>query len=744
MNFFSKKYMWLTIAVVLLTGCKKDDVEESSVLVEGPRVQVNVGAKMAQIENTQKSYIDGNEVKWEVGDKILFNNTVQTIGNVNGTTGTFRADATLIQNPGNGNYHWFAVYPHYLAADPNHMLWTDNGGASYRQQLHINIPRTQYYQDVEESSGYPKNMSYMVAYTTTSNANEPISLRFMNLCAVLKIGLKAGPTNGHGAHLDHAEGNPQNRYVKKIVLRSVESASATSRAFWGEGKVTTTSQNSGGNNIWMATGNETNGALSPTSTSPEIRVVMKPDEATYIPNKKRKLVLDCTHKLNPETGGAGELNNDGKGVELDEVITTWFYIMVPINFTSGTYAGLEKMVLDVYDGNGNMMHKYLEGFSSSNPFVRKIYTTDFGQLQCQYAASSFIDADFSYGLKTFRFASGNLQYNLSSNEYRFAPNQYSVIGADNEKIRTAANSNTWIDLFSYASGRNTVAAETYNASAWNAYSSPLSGVGSIAGRNTSATAGSSNYPEYDWGNNFISGHPKNSFFTMFDWQFYPILNRFAENAENKYNLSLINGIRFSFALSKVDIGSGNYVYGLILFPDEFSLPQGFSYNSATINNGLNYKSYSSQNEGIKSSPAETVSLTTVSESAFFTCTKEQLEEMKCVFLPCAGIRSTDGYIATGSSTGTPYSTANNSSFSYKNISETDCINRVGYYYFANNSWNMYLFCPFSVTSRTSAPYRTYTYDDSKASIYINNYKDQTDKRYSPMYGGSVRLAIYNF
>ncbi len=61
--------------------------------------------------------------------------------------------------------------------------------------------------------------------------------------------------------------------------------------------------------------------------------------------------------------------------------------------------------------------------------------------------------------KKVQFAMGNLQYQASTKKWRFAENQYDVIGYDNENI--SATYSGWIDLFGYGtSGYKTMPYET--------------------------------------------------------------------------------------------------------------------------------------------------------------------------------------------------------------------------------------------------------------------------------------------
>ncbi len=50
------------------------------------------------------------------------------------------------------------------------------------------------------------------------------------------------------------------------------------------------------------------------------------------------------------------------------------------------------------------------------------------------------------------FSPGNLQYNASTNTWRFAEHQWDVVGSDNESI--SASYDGWIDLFGWGTGNN--------------------------------------------------------------------------------------------------------------------------------------------------------------------------------------------------------------------------------------------------------------------------------------------------
>jgi uncharacterized repeat protein (TIGR02543 family) len=62
--------------------------------------------------------------------------------------------------------------------------------------------------------------------------------------------------------------------------------------------------------------------------------------------------------------------------------------------------------------------------------------------------------------KMVRFSRGNLQYQASTNTWRFAENQYDTIGADNTNI--SATNTGWIDLFGWGTGSNPTNTSTNN------------------------------------------------------------------------------------------------------------------------------------------------------------------------------------------------------------------------------------------------------------------------------------------
>ena len=91
--------------------------------------------------------------------------------------------------------------------------WLKKNGSYYTKESHVKFPQVQKYQEVDERNGkFLKNMNYMVAYATERMENKAVRLQFVNLCAVLKVGFKAGTTK------TFLDGNGNNAGIRKIVL----------------------------------------------------------------------------------------------------------------------------------------------------------------------------------------------------------------------------------------------------------------------------------------------------------------------------------------------------------------------------------------------------------------------------------------------------------------------------------------------------------------------------------------------
>ena len=180
------------------------------------------------------------------------------------------------------------------------------------------------------------------------------------------------------------------------------------------------------------------------------------------------------------------------------------------------------------------------------------------------------------------FAQGNLQYNAGTSKFRFAQNQYDVIGGGNSNI--ASDYSGWIDLMGWGtSGYGT--SYPYLSTTNLADYGPASG--SISGT------------QYDWGvyNAIENAGAANTWRTLTSSEWDCLLN--TRNVEKRY------------AKVSLSVGSDNIVNGMVLFPDDYDFEDGLVCNES----GLDYSS-----------------------NAISLGLWQQMEAEGTVFLPAAGYR----------------------------------------------------------------------------------------------------------
>ena len=263
-----------------------------------------------------------------------------------------------------------------------------------------------------------------------------------------------------------------------------------------------------------------------------------------------------------------------------------FYVYLP----AGSYSNLSIIIAD---NQGMACTK-----STNTGVMVNVYRS-------QYTAISLGENDLVFrpigskgGLFTINedgdqvwFSQGNLQYQASTDTWRFADNQWDYVGGevdDDAYVGTVSGSNNnlisttysgWIDLFGWGTGDNP----------------------------TLHTRNNDDYSTFvDWGSNAISngGNIANLWRTPTLIEMSYVFN----NRTNSTNLGTANA---RYAKGKV-----NNIYGVILFPDNYTHPTGVA-----VPTGIN----STFSEGWGSN---NYSLTQWSE----------MEEAGAVFLPAAGQR----------------------------------------------------------------------------------------------------------
>ena len=138
-----------------------------------------------------------------------------------------------------------------------------------------------------------------------------------------------------------------------------------------------------------------------------------------------------------------------------------------------------------------------------------------------------------------QFSQGNLQYKAAPTPtWQFATNQWDTIGIANKNI--ADDYEGWIDLFGWGTGAN----PTMHTTAYSDYASYT-----------------------DWGVNPISngGNVANAWRTLSRDEWYHLLY-YRDGASSKYGQATVNGH-----------------YGLVILPDEWTLPEGLTFTASPNN-----------------------------------------------------------------------------------------------------------------------------------------------------------------
>ena len=223
------------------------------------------------------------------------------------------------------------------------------------------------------------------------------------------------------------------------------------------------------------------------------------------------------------------------------------------------------------------------------------------------------------------FAPGNLQYNPASGDWRFAAEQYDIIGTDNNNA--AASYNGWIDLFGWGtSGHDNTLndALAINFHPYDTSSQEISTTNNVFGYGPSSnmTDGSlvGTSELYDWGMKNRINNPKTNevdaartwrCLTAAEWNF----------VFNTRPAATVNGVANARFVKATVCG----VSGIIIFPDDF------------INVGH-------QLRDINDATSQRYPRNTYTNDEW-----PAMEEAGCVFLPCAGYRSGNNTQSVGNS-----------------------------------------------------------------------------------------------
>ena len=150
------------------------------------------------------------------------------------------------------------------------------------------------------------------------------------------------------------------------------------------------------------------------------------------------------------------------------------------------------------------------------------------------------------------FAHGNLQYNAGTSTFRFAPEQYDIIGDGNSHV--AYNYSGWIDLMGWGT---------------SGYQGSNPWLSSTVEADYGPTSGNIATTHYDWGvhNAIDKAGAAGTWRTLTSSEWDYLLNdRSATKRFAKVALSV----------------NGTTVNGLVLFPDDYNLTDGLIYNQTNL------------------------------------------------------------------------------------------------------------------------------------------------------------------
>ena len=212
-----------------------------------------------------------------------------------------------------------------------------------------------------------------------------------------------------------------------------------------------------------------------------------------------------------------------------------------------------------------------------------------------------IDALYSVSAEQqVRFSKGNLQYQATSATFRFAEHQWDRIGADNENISQYYGG--WIDLFGWATSGwdcgNTYYMP-YDHSFVDNYDLGM-GYGPLPSRDHDLVG---EYANCDWGvyNAISNGGNKPGLWRTLSSEEWIYLLTQRQDAKKKYAAGAVDGLN-----------------GLVLLPDNWTLPEGCTFN-AGMGDGDGREYFAQKNN-------------------YTSAQWQKMEQNGAVFLPAGGVR----------------------------------------------------------------------------------------------------------
>ena len=228
--------------------------------------------------------------------------------------------------------------------------------------------------------------------------------------------------------------------------------------------------------------------------------------------------------------------------------------------------------------------------------MRKIFTLFIAALCCAVtinATEGALRGKFSISsTKQIQFSKGNLQYQASTDTWRFAENQWDTIGIANKNISESYDG--WIDLFGFSTGNKPTERSQY----YDNYETTFN---------------------HDWGANAISngGNEPNHWRTMSPDEWAYIFHDRA-NAKSRLGLGKVNGVN-----------------GFILLPDDWEKPISMEFASCAVKG---FETQWNGNPKICMYYDESVYADHYPDNVYTSEEWQVMEQAGAVFFPAAGLR----------------------------------------------------------------------------------------------------------
>ena len=228
--------------------------------------------------------------------------------------------------------------------------------------------------------------------------------------------------------------------------------------------------------------------------------------------------------------------------------------------------------------------------------MKKIFTLFIAALCCAVtinATEGALRGKFSISsTKQIQFSKGNLQYQASTDTWRFAENQWDTIGIANKNISESYDG--WIDLFGFSTGNKPTERSQY----YDNYETTFN---------------------HDWGANAISngGNEPNHWRTMSPDEWAYIFHDRA-NAKSRLGLGKVNGVN-----------------GFILLPDDWEKPISMEFASCAVKG---FETQWNGNPKICMYYDESVYADHYPDNVYTSEEWQVMEQAGAVFLPAAGLR----------------------------------------------------------------------------------------------------------